>query len=63
MASTPTELDRIGTIGLEELNTRAALLVRVDRKYLVDDASVARLLDDLPEGTCGLEIDGNHHDR
>lgn len=52
-------LDRLPAIGLAELNERADLLTRVDRKYVVErdelDA-VARL---LPADTLVLEIDGD----
>jgi VTC domain-containing protein len=52
------EVGSLGTVSLEELESRAALLRRVDRKYLLD----AERLDELLGRLCGdhdvLEIDG-----
>ena len=45
-------------IGLDELNARAALLTRVDAKYIVDGATFARLEERLADDFLVLEIDG-----
>lgn len=58
MTTALTELHGIHPIGLDELNTRASLLVRMDRKYLVPDSAVTRLMLSLPAGTRALEIEG-----
>jgi hypothetical protein len=52
------DLESLPPIGLDELNERADLLVRMDRKYLLDDTCVAAFIAALPEGTRVLEIDG-----
>jgi hypothetical protein len=53
-----TDLESLPPIGLDELNERANLLVRMDRKYLLDEAGVSGFIAALPEGTRVLEIDG-----
>lgn len=58
MTATLAEVDRIRPIDLEELVARAELLVRVDRKYLLEDPAVEQLLEQMPPGTRVLEIDG-----
>ncbi len=45
-------------ISLGELNEAAALQTRVDRKYILDSAQLAALLDDLAARLAALEIDG-----
>jgi hypothetical protein len=45
-------------ISLAELNARAALLTRVDRKYILDAPTFARLEERLAGGFLVLEIDG-----
>jgi hypothetical protein len=45
-------------IGLDELVDRAALLTRVDRKYVLPVARARQLLRELPDGTRVLEING-----
>lgn len=45
-------------ISLEELNLKAALQIRVDRKYIVDGLYAAAVLSNLPAETSVLEIDG-----
>lgn len=52
------DLESLPPIGLDELNERADLLVRMDRKYLLDEPSVSAFIAALPEGTRVLEIDG-----
>ncbi|MCP3939081.1 MAG: polyphosphate polymerase domain-containing protein [Actinomycetia bacterium] len=47
------------TVSLEELNTRAALQTRVDRKYLLARCDLATLFDDLETMVRVLEIDGD----
>jgi hypothetical protein len=46
------------TISLEELVSEAALLTRLDRKYLLPGAELPLLLDRMPAGVRMLEIDG-----
>jgi inorganic triphosphatase YgiF len=53
-----TALIDIDPIGLEEMDQRAALMTRVDRKYLVPRDVVQELLDEVGEGARVLEIDG-----
>ncbi|MDO4888550.1 MAG: VTC domain-containing protein [Actinomycetaceae bacterium] len=51
--------ERIPVIGLEELHAQAALLHRVDRKYLVSYEQTSQLVDYLAsEGARVLEIEG-----
>jgi hypothetical protein len=49
-------LDALSSIGLDELNQRAELLTRVDRKYLVTRAIADRLVDDLADQALALQI-------
>lgn len=58
MIATDHAIDRLDPVSLDELTASAALLTRVDRKYALDSAAAARLLDTLPAGTRALEIDG-----
>ncbi|MDO4783474.1 MAG: polyphosphate polymerase domain-containing protein [Propionibacteriaceae bacterium] len=51
-------LDRIAPIGLAELDDTAALLSRVDRKYLLPRADAALVFGLLPPGARVLEIGG-----
>ncbi|WP_082406237.1 polyphosphate polymerase domain-containing protein [Microbacterium sp. No. 7] len=53
-----TDLTRFDAIGLEELVAEAALLARVDRKYVVPRGGVDAVLAALDPGTRVLEIDG-----
>ncbi len=46
------------SIGLEELNERAAMQTRVDRKYLLDLATAARLFPSIPGPVAVLEMQG-----
>ena len=46
------------TIGLDDLNERAAMLTRVDRKYALDAATASSVLSRLPEDTRVLQIAG-----
>ena len=48
----------LDAIGLDELNKRAAMLTRVDRKYALDAATASAILGRLPEDTRVLAIDG-----
>ncbi|MDR1767913.1 MAG: VTC domain-containing protein [Propionibacteriaceae bacterium] len=48
----------LAPVSLDELNSRAALLDRVDRKYVVPAERLPELLEWLPEGTAALEIAG-----
>lgn len=52
------DLSAFAAIGLVELNERAALQTRVDRKYLVHRDALGAVLDDLDDDTRVLEIDG-----
>ncbi len=45
-------------ISLGDLNEAAALQARVDRKYILDPAQLAALLDGLTDRLAALEIDG-----
>lgn len=51
-------VEPLAGIGLDELVAEAALLTRVDRKYVVPRADVPRLLDAVPGSTRVLDIDG-----
>lgn len=51
-------LDRMDGVGLDELDQRAALLVRQDNKYLVPEPALWSLLADLRDSYDVLEIDG-----
>ncbi len=53
-----TFADAMPTIGLEQLNSVAALQTRVDRKYLVDSALADRVLSSLPALALVLEMGG-----
>ncbi|MFC5337014.1 polyphosphate polymerase domain-containing protein [Leucobacter denitrificans] len=48
---------RFAPVGLDELASEAALLTRVDRKYLVPIHTALTLIDGLDSGTRVLEID------
>ena len=48
----------LDAIGLDELNKRAAMMTRVDRKYALDAATASAILSRLPEDTKVLQIDG-----
>jgi hypothetical protein len=50
--------DLLPPISLAGLVTHAELLVRMDRKYLLDDDAVSVFVRELPVGTRVLEIDG-----
>lgn len=52
------DLAGLEPISLDDLVTHAELLVRVDRKYLLDDREVTSFIAGLPSGTRVLEIDG-----
>ena len=49
---------RFAPIALDELNARAALLSRVDTKYILDAATTTALFDRLADDFLVLEIDG-----
>lgn len=44
------------TISLDDLNERAAMLTRVDRKYALDAATASSVLSRLPEETRVLRV-------
>ena len=48
----------LDAIGLDDLNKRAAMLTRVDRKYALDAATASAILIRLPEDALVLQIDG-----
>ena len=49
-------LARLDTIGLTELNERASMLTRVDRKYALESDRASAILSHLPEATRVLQI-------
>lgn len=51
-------LAQLPAVGLEELTTEAALLTRVDRKYLVPSATARRIFASFSTDTRVLEMDG-----
>ncbi|WP_416429958.1 polyphosphate polymerase domain-containing protein [Paenarthrobacter nicotinovorans] len=51
-------LGRLPAVGLEELTAEAALLTRVDRKYLVPSAAARRVLSTFTTHARVLEMDG-----
>ncbi len=55
---TTATLDRLPAISLDDLIAQAPALTRIDRKYLVPESLVARLLGDLDSSARILEIDG-----
>lgn len=60
MSSIDQALATFEPISLEEANDVAELQTRVDRKYIVDEATLWELLDGLPLTQRILEIDGEH---
>ena len=48
----------LDVIGLDEMNERAAMLTRVDRKYALDASTASAILSRLPEGVLVLQIAG-----
>ena len=48
----------LDVIGLDEMNERAAMLTRVDRKYALDATQASAILSRLPEETRVLQIGG-----
>src|SRR3954465_11108109 len=52
------EVERFDAVALDELDARAALQRRVDRKYIVPPAAVAEVLQALRKDHQALEIDG-----
>ena len=57
-ATLNTILADLDAIGLDELNERAAMLTRVDRKYALDAATASAILSRLPEDVLVLNIAG-----
>ncbi|HEY3186295.1 MAG TPA: polyphosphate polymerase domain-containing protein [Solirubrobacteraceae bacterium] len=53
-----TDAARFAPIALDELNARAALLSRVDNKYIIDAPTVSALFERLEDDFLVLEIDG-----
>ena len=45
----------LDVIGLDDLNKRAAMLTRVDRKYALDAATASAILSRLPEDALVLQ--------
>jgi hypothetical protein len=60
MTAHPPEIDvhRFSPIGLDDLVTEAALMTRVDRKYVVSRSAAATLVGGLRPGIRVLDIDG-----
>lgn len=56
---TPVPTAAFPTVTLADLDARAALQTRVDRKYLVQVDDLPAFLDALPPGTAVLDIDGH----
>lgn len=56
--STLAAVEALPSVTLDELNARATLLTRVDRKYLITLDALESLLADVDPGTRVLEIDG-----
>jgi hypothetical protein len=54
---------RLAAVSLTDLNQQAALLARHDRKYVLPDASIRRLLAALPHDMRVLDIDGRQRFR
>lgn len=52
-------MNELDTIGLTELNERASLQTRVDRKYILRGYEAARVLSAVPTETLVLDIDGS----
>ena len=50
-------LTALPAISLDELVAEAALLTRVDRKYLLQARELEQVMTSLPSGTRALEID------
>lgn len=48
----------LAPIGLEEMNRRAAMLTRVDRKYILRSAELPRIMSRIDEGARVLDING-----
>jgi hypothetical protein len=57
-ALSPSDLSKFGTVGLDELNRRAALLDRMENKYIVAVPALVRILDELAHHFDVLAIDG-----
>ena len=53
-------LSTLRPITLEEINTRASLQTRIDRKYLLPTAELAEFITHLPGGSHVLHITGKH---
>ena len=53
-----TVIDQLPSIDLDELVARAALLTRLDRKYVLTTGQLDEMLRALPSGVQALEIDG-----
>ncbi len=53
-----TDLARFSPVTLDDLVAEAALLTRIDRKYVLGRAELDALLDDMDSATRVLEIDG-----
>lgn len=62
-AATGHPLDELRAVGLDELNARAALQHRTDRKYLMSPSQLELLLGRLPARTGVLEIAGRRRFR
>lgn len=52
------QLSQLPAVGLEELTTEAALLTRVDRKYMVPSATARRVLSTFSTEARVLDMDG-----
>ncbi|KQB86388.1 polyphosphate polymerase domain-containing protein [Corynebacterium lowii] len=63
MTGTVTTLDALPAISLEEINAEAAMLTRVDRKYVMHHSQLEQVLRHVPGDTRVLEIDGLRQQR
>lgn len=63
MRSTVTAFDALPPISLEEINAEAAMLTRVDRKYVMHREQLDAVLRRVPDDTRVLDIDGVRQQR
>ncbi|KQB83820.1 polyphosphate polymerase domain-containing protein [Corynebacterium oculi] len=63
MTSTVNIMEGLAPITLEEINAEAAMLTRVDRKYVMHATQLAEVLRHIPQDTRVLEIAGVRQQR
>ncbi len=54
---------RLDSITLDDMNTEARMMTRVDRKYLIHTDELRAFLDEVPADTRVLEINGKRQQR